>query len=201
MKRRNYFLLSIAATFLQLAFVVCSVHAAPPQSQLEWYVRLIAQSPASHLRDSNNVLGQLLDSVDGYDSHDLKELAPFASPYLTIVFAHDDWVGHEDNYTSDYHSVKWKEPDQWEFQVMSDDPWLDVYLYWENVRVLKQDISGAELQDKMYFEDVDTGELIKIIDNGVPVASYPFNMDGKTVRTFRWILEEKGGGKGNNKNK
>jgi hypothetical protein len=214
MKRRNYFSISIAATFLLLAFVVSSTHAAPPErpnkptkntdSGVAWYVRLIAQTPSDNLLDRNNVLGQLSDSVDGYDSHDLKELESVFSPYLTIVFPHDDWVGHEDNYASDYHAVKWQEPDQWVFQVKSDDIWRDVYLSWENVLVLNGDISGEELQDKMYLEDVDTGALIKIIENGVPVVGYPFNMDGKTVRTFRWILagkEEKGGVKGNNKNK
>jgi hypothetical protein len=221
MKRRNYFLLSIAATFLLLAFIVSSVHAAPPErptkptkppkttdSGGEWYLRLIAQSPSGDLRDKNNVLGQLFDSEDGYDSHDLKELESVFSPYLTIVFPHDDWVGHEDNYASDYHAVKWQEPDQWVFKVMSDVPDLDVVLYWEDVRVLQQDTSGAELMEKMSLQDLDTLELIKIVENDVSVASYSFNMDGeinedgKTVRTFRWILagkEEKGGGKGHNK--
>ena len=201
MKRKNYLLVSITATFILLAFVVCSVHAAPPQkNQAEWYVRLIAHSPADNLLDRNNVLGQLFDSVDGYDSHDLKELDPPYSPYLTIVFPHDDWVGHEDNYSSDYHAVKWKEPDQWVFQVKSDNPSLDVDLYWGKVRVLNGDISGAELMDKMSLEDVDTGELLKIVENDVSLVVYPFNMNGKTVRTFRWILEEKGGGKGKDKN-
>ena len=88
------------------------------------------------------------------------------------------------------------------FQVMSDVPDLNVVLYWENVRVLQGDISGGELMDKMSLEDLDTGELIKIVENGVSEVSYSFNMDGETVRTFSWILagkEEKGGGKGHNK--
>jgi hypothetical protein len=214
MKRRNYLSLFIVATFLLLAFVVNSALAAPPERPnkptkntdrgVEWYVRLIAQSPADNLLDRNNVLGQLFDSVDGYDSHDLKELDPFATPYLTIVFPHEEWARPEDNYSSDYHAVKWQEPDHWVFQVKSDDIWRDVYLSWENVLVLNGDISGEELQDKMYLEDVDSGALIKIIENGVPVAGYPFNMDGEPVRTFRWILtgkeeKEKGGGKGHNK--
>jgi hypothetical protein len=198
MKRRNYLSLSITATFLLLAFIVCSALAAPPQRGGEWYLQLIAQSPAGDLSDSNNALGQLFDSLDGYDSHDLKELDPLSTPYLTIVFPHDDWVGNEGNYTFDYHAVKWKEPDQWVFQVMSDDPSRDVDLYWGKVRVLQGDISGEELMDKMSLEDLDTGELIKIVDDDVSVVSYSFNMDGKTVRTFSWILEEKGRGKGNN---
>jgi hypothetical protein len=196
-KRRNYFSLYITATFLLLAFVVSSALAAPPEKPPkqrgdEWYLRLIVQSQSGDLRDSNNVLGQLFDSLDGYDSHDLRELDPFASPYLTIVFPHDDWVGHEDNYTSDYHAVKLHETDQWEFQVKSDDPWLDVYLHWENARVLVQDASGEELMEKMFLEDVDAGVLIKIVGNdGISVKSYPFNMDGMTARTFRWVLEGK----------
>jgi hypothetical protein len=190
-------------------FIVPSAHAAPPERPTkptkqrgdEWYVRLVAKSPAGDLRDSNNVLGQLFDSEDGYDSHDLRELASSFTPYLTIVFPHDDWIGHEDNYTSDYHVVKLNEPDQWMFRVMSDDPSLNVDLHWENVRVLQQDVSGEELMEKMSLEDLDTGELIKIVNDDGYLVSYSFNMDGKTARTFRWILagkKEKGGGNGNN---
>ena len=99
--------------------------------------------------------------------------------------------------------VKLNEPDQWMFRVMSDDPSLNVDLHWENVRVLQQDDSGEELMEKMSLEDLDTGELFKIVNDDGYLVSYSFNMDGKTARTFRWILagkEEKqnGGGNGNN---
>jgi VCBS repeat-containing protein len=57
----------------------------------EWYVRLIAEWPAGNLKDRNNVLGELVDSDPGFDVHDLKELPPFSTQFLTVVFPHDDW--------------------------------------------------------------------------------------------------------------
>jgi hypothetical protein len=169
----------------------------------DWYVRIIAESPAEDLCDTRNVLGQLSGSEDGYDMRDLPELAPHTSPYLTVVFPHDDWGDRADNYTSDFHPPGWARGDEWVFQVHSDSPYRDVRLGWENVTMLQRTCwqagdqcpwtvhrtrSGAPLMDKMWLEDVDTGEVIKVAVDGVP-RDYWFNMDGQTVRTFRWMLK------------
>jgi len=138
---------------------------------------------------------------------DLPEMAPFSTPYLTIVFPHDDWGDHAGDYASDYHPPGWKEADEWVFQVRTDSPWRDVRLAWESVRMLASvvlhdngrrqwtthpDKSGESLMAKMWLEDLDTGEMIKVAEDGVP-QDYWFNMDGQTVRTFRWILKGKDG--------
>ena len=44
----------------------------------------------------------------------------------------------------------------------------------------------------MWLEDVDSGERIDAIVEG-SVQSYPFNMAGSTVRTFRWVLDSHNG--------
>ncbi len=178
----------------------------PPTRIDEWYVRLIAETPAEGLYDTRNVLGQLIGSEDGFDTRDLPEMAPFATPYLTIVFPHEDWGEHAGDYASDFHSPDWKQADQWVFQVKSDSPWRDVRLAWENLTMLQslwshennqrqwtthRVKSGEALMAKMWLEDMDTGDLVKVAEDGVP-TDYWFNMDGQTVRTFRWVLKGKG---------
>ena len=54
-------------------------------------MRVIVES--GDFRDAGNVLGQLPDSLDGPDGHDLEELAPFGSSYLTVIFPHEEWGG------------------------------------------------------------------------------------------------------------
>ena len=50
------------------------------------FLPALAQARRGDLRDAGNLFGQLPASRDGRDLHDLPELSPFASPYLTVVF-------------------------------------------------------------------------------------------------------------------
>jgi hypothetical protein len=185
---------------------VGSTEKAPSSRIDEWYVRVIAEAPADGLADTRNVLGQLIGSIDGYDLRDLPEMAPFSSPYLTVVFPHPEWGEKAGDYASDYHPPGFREADQWVFQVRTDDPWRDVRLAWAPVRVLSSTVShdtgrrqwathpdrdGEALMARMWLEDLDTGEMVKVVSDGV-VADHAFNMGGRTVRTFRWILKGKG---------
>jgi hypothetical protein len=188
-------------------WLITPVSAAQPDWQQEWYLRLLAESPPDGLKDHSNVLGQLLDSQAGYDRHDLPELDPFAAPYLTIVFPHDDWLDNSDNYTSDYHAADYWAADQWVFQVKSDDPDRDVTLRWDAVHLLegiwtqgngkrsrgrgKQE-DAANLMTRMWLEDVETGKRVEAVVDGL-VQNYQFNMDGLNVRTFRWVLNDPNG--------
>ena len=135
----------------------------------EWYVSLTAT--AGDLKDSGNVLGQLRDSQYGYDLHDLKELSPFATPYLTIVFPHPDWGDHAGDYGSDFRGTH-KRKNKWTFEVRSDDPNREITLSWSSLA----DMSGMSLLDTV---------------TGTKVAAqhadqqYTFNMDGETVRKLQ----------------
>jgi FG-GAP repeat len=173
-----------------------------PDETGEWYIRLIAESFNEGLIDRGNVLGQLETSADGHDSHDLTELDPFGEPYLTIVFPHSDWGDEAGDYTSDYHPSMGRIDDEWIFEVRTEDPNREIRLAWEPLRVLASedpdpgeqrqwtlsDQSGEPLMDTMWLQDLATGELIKAADGGV-IADYTFNMDGETVRAFRWYAE------------
>ena len=147
-----------------------TVHAAE-LGKGEWYVSLTAT--AGDLKDSGNVLGQLRDSRYGYDLHDLKELSPFATPYLTIVFPHPDWGDHAGDYGSDFRGTN-KRKNKWTFEVRSDDPNREITLSWSSLA----DMSGMSL--------LDTATGMKVAAQHAD-QQYTFNMDGETVRSFEWV--------------
>ncbi len=143
---------------------------APERGDGSWSVRLIASS--GELEDYANVLGQLSDSVDGYDSHDLLDLPPL-TPYLTAVFPHPDWGDQANDYTSDYHQPRDEsEPDVWSFEIRSSDPAAEVTLHWEGPEAR---LVGSVLTD------LETLEQVAVTPDG----SYTFTMNGPT-RSFRW---------------
>ncbi len=135
-----------------------------------WYIRLIVESDG--LEDLSNVIGQLPDSVDGYDSHDLLELFPL-DPYLSVVFPHPVWGDRADDYTSDYHQLRDEsEPDAWAFEVRSSDPTAEITLRWEGP---ESRLLGSILTD------LETGEQVAV----APGGSYTFIMTD-TTRSFFW---------------
>jgi hypothetical protein len=96
----------------------------------DWYIRLIAE--AGDMRDAGNVLGQLSDSSNGYDKHDLKEMKPFdQNRYLTIVFPHDKWGNFSGDYGSDFHAPTVRRQGEWNFRVMASNGVREVDLSFE----------------------------------------------------------------------
>ena len=166
----------------------------------EWYLRLIAEVSSQNMKDRGNVLGHLNDSVSGYDSHDLPEMAPFGDNYLTIVFPHPEWGEKAGDYTSDYHNPDAHNADEWTFEVRSSATNSEVKLYWEGLNVLSTSYDGNKLKKKeervidtllqrMWLEDTATGERIDaVVDN--KLQSYTFSMNGSNVRAFRWGIGE-----------
>jgi len=110
----------------------------PSPSGEGWFIRLIAES--NQMRDAGNVLGQLPDSLNGYDKHDLKEMPPFdKDQYLTIVFPHEDWGKFSGDYASDYRALFNKSKGVWDFTVKASDDVKFVTLSFEGAAsLLKQ---------------------------------------------------------------
>jgi hypothetical protein len=145
--------------------------SAALRSRSDWFIRLVATS--GDLVDRNNVFGQLSDSVEGYDSHDLLELDPDLGDHLTIVFPHLEWGINAGNYASDYRSFRLR-LNRWDFEVHSSDPVAQVVLSWE---------SAANKLRNSVLTDRDTHKRIHPRADG----SYVFNMNGNT-RAFTWTL-------------
>jgi len=144
----------------------------------EWFVRLIAEVPSQQLKDQGNVLGMLKSSIDGYDTHDLKELPPFGSFYLTIVFPHTDWGDNGGDYASDFHKRKhWRTGDEWMFVVKSNVP--------RNVTLSWQGYDGLKRLYRMRLMDMETGKIVRAVKRK-KLQTYTFSMVGTSHR-FKWI--------------
>ena len=149
-----------------------------------WYVRLIAEEASQNLRTRNSVLGQLPDSVDGYDAHDLPKLPPFGAPYLSIAFPHSAWGTRAGDYASDYrpnHAAGGYGPNRppgagpsktpglpsatWRFEVRTDRAGYAVQLRWEG---------PPDWLGRMEPVNDDTGRCPAsdpiVLRNGVPVT-------------------------------
>ena len=163
------------------------VNAQEPSAGLsegEWYVRLVVANESEGLSDRGNVLGQLHASASGKDTHDLRELNPHSSPYLSVVFNKADWGSDAGNYSSDYRGTN-AAGAIWEFEVRSDDVNREVTLGWDSSD--RHKLLQSRLIDKK------TGEEIRIAEMGISSSrlivaplQYVFNMEGESIRRFRW---------------
>jgi hypothetical protein len=127
-----------------------------------WFVRLIVES--GNYRDDGNVLGQLPDSVDGMDKHDLEELVPFGEHFLTIVFPHEEWESDAWGFTSDFHATSLRPQGEWVFAVHASSDVTHASLRLEG---------PAKILKKAKLRDLETGKLVKFSRGG-----YRFDLDG-----------------------
>jgi len=144
----------------------------------EWYVRFILTSDTGGLEDSYNTLGQLVDALPGFDEYDLPELGQtWPGTYLSVIFFRPDWETARKTYNTDYHPVPAKNntPDDWTFEVRSDDPARALSLTWEG---------GNTKLKSMVLVDLQEGTAVAAAIDGV-TQTYHFTMNG-TVRQFAW---------------
>jgi trimeric autotransporter adhesin len=142
----------------------------PEEALTGWYVRVVAEGGG--LTDRGNVLGQLSTAADGLDAHDLPELPPFSSPYLTVVFPHPEWGGALPQYASDYRKLVKGNVGTWDFEVRSDDPSRAVTLSFDG---------PGYILKKATLTDLATGQRIAL----QKTKSYSFTLTA-TTRAFRF---------------
>lgn len=102
---------------------------ALPDASGEWKVRLRVENAKSGAK-TRALLGQRLDAEPGYDPADLTALAPFASPYLTLVLPQPGWGANKGDYTSDFRPADGA-PAQWKLELRSNPAGSQVVLRWE----------------------------------------------------------------------
>ncbi len=137
-----------------------------------WLVRLTVSGAG--MVDDGNLLGQLPDSRDGYDRHDLAELPPFGSRYLTVVFPHQDWGRRAGDYSTDFHALgSGPHADRWPFEVWSAGAGR-VTLSWQGPEWA---LENAVLVDGL------TGERIRVQSG----RHYTFEMEGP-LHPFTWVF-------------
>ncbi len=138
-----------------------------------WAVRLTATAPG--MADDGNLFGQLPDSADGWDRHDLIELDPFGDHYLTVVFPHGDWGQRAGDYATDFHALgAGPHRDRWTFEVWASAGVKRVMLTWDGPeQVLQRSVLVNER----------TGERLR----PTPYGTYVFDLEGGLHR-FTWHL-------------
>jgi len=165
-----------------------------------WYVRLLIKDSARGMESFNTQLGQL-DRADAVSQHTLKALKPFDGNYLDIVFHNPDGV-EEGDYKVNFHTYEANATDSWEFTVRSSDSDAQLSLSIRGLYVLTpyEDEQGRTryheyrsisnpLLTHMKLVDEDTQEEISALVDG-KISTYTFGMDGKSEKTFRFVLEE-----------
>jgi len=164
-----------------------------------WYIRLVAYDKSRNLKNTSTILGGLLES-DATQKHTLKALIPFGGSYLDVFFHNLDDV-KEGDYKVNFHYYDINDSESWEFTVCTDDANADIELSWIGLYVLSPytDKYGRTryhehrsltnpLISQMKLVDISSGEELPAMI-GSQILKYNFNMDGKTKKSFRWIVD------------
>ena len=168
-----------------LDVVVSPAYAAPAVSNHvkpqmlananDWYIRLKVDNPVTGWSDHNSLLGELMDANIGFDPHDVQEMAPYAAPYLTLVFPKPEWDVNAGDYASDFHRFNLK-VQTWNFEVRAKPIGSKVFLSWEG--------SPALLKRSRLIE-IATGKIILPSDPRWKAKGYPIKLTN-AVQKYTW---------------
>ena len=159
-----------------LDWIAGPAEAAPQPTTSEWWVSLKLKNHVNGGESGTVRLGQLGTAQTGYDAHDLPKLAPFAAPYLSLVFPHPDWDPKAGDYATDYRPTQGNQPQDWTFEVRADPATGVVFLSWEgDARKLK----------RMRLIDVQTGKTIQPAAKKWSRKGYPITLQNP-VQRYIW---------------
>ena len=152
-------------------WLIPSATAAEPTES--WKVRLRVENPKTGAK-ARALLGQRPGAEPGYDPADLTALAPFASPYLTLVFPQPGWGINKGDYAADFRPADGV-PEQWNLELRSDPAGSQVVLRWEGDPAV---LARSRLTDRQ------TGKVIVPTDPAY-AQGYPLSLTTK-VRALSW---------------
>lgn len=141
----------------------------------DWYVRVKVDNRVTGWQDHGLLLGQLTDAQPGHDPNDQSKMAPFAKPYLMLVFPQPGWGDKKGDYATDFRPVT-GQPDTWTFEIRAEPVGSQVFLSWEGDR---------KIFKRSQLINVATGETIEPADPRWAKKGYPVSLD-TPVKTFSW---------------
>lgn len=209
-KINNIFLSTV--TTLSLFLTGCgsstdnsSVQTTVPEAKVGgWYGKTMISATADdgkvYTHGTAGIFGELIESNDAKDKHDIKSYGPST---LQIVFPQTEWDEDNGYYFSDYHHFDQnsEEKSVWTFQIRNDvttpdlksatitiklDGIYDVNYKEENGNIVYEE-SGQQntnIYQNITLVDVDNKTSYSVEE----LSEANLNMDGLTVRTFRWVL-------------
>jgi len=145
---------------------------APPAraADSEWQVRLGVENRVTGWKDATNLVGQKLTAQTGYDRHDLIGMAPFAAPYLSLVFPHGDWSTlngqkRAGDYDTDFRPAQGNPATTWSFELRASPTGGKVFITWQG---------DPAILKRSRLVDLQTGRTIdptaKAYAQGYPVT-------------------------------
>jgi hypothetical protein len=145
---------------------------------VDWTVKLTLDNHVTGQKSGTVRLGQLGLAQLGYDAHDLPKLAPFAKPYLSLVFPHPEWGPQAADYATDYRPLS-RRPDEWTFEVRAEPVGGVVFLSWEG---------DAKQLKRMRLIDQQTGKTIQPAAKKWTRKGYPITLNNPVQRyTWRYL--------------
>ncbi len=168
------------------------------EKAINWYIRLQAEDTSKQIISSNTQLG-VLDEEGATVKHTLSTLPPMGSDYIDIVF--QDPVGVDaGEYKTNFQQFAENSEYRWQFTVKTDNTNANIALTWRGLYVLNPYIDDQDRQRyeetrsmsnllirNMQLIDVDTGNVMNVL-SGDNAKVYYFNMNGKTEKTFEWVV-------------
>lgn len=158
-----------------------------------WYMRTTVKATTSdgkvYEHKTAGVFGELSDSEAGKDSHDIPSMG---NAKLYVLFT-PDWETENTTYFSDYHRYGESDPRVWTFQVVSPfsdaaltlnvDGVFDVYKK-AGEPFVERPSSDESLKNTLHLVDLDNQRVYTYDE----LANADLTMDGKTARSFRWVI-------------
>ena len=143
----------------------------------DWYVRLKLDNHVTGWKSYSNLLGQMAGTQAGFDLRDLDAMAPFAKPYLTLVFPHPEWGDKAGDYSADFRPPQPRgKPVDWLFEVRADPVNNGVFLSWEG---------DPAILKRSRLVDVRTGKTLNVSAGKWAKKGYPIQAKG-TVERYIW---------------
>ena len=140
----------------------------------DWFVRLSAES--GRYKDKGNAFGQLKDSSNGQDSHDLEEMPPISSTYLTILYDNPEFEPSNWGYSTDLRALTKRPGGEWNMSVRASQDIETVTLKWKG---------NADILARMTLTNELSGETIEVGQSG----SYTFTMPPGGENPFRITVQ------------
>ena len=208
-KRINNILLSGVTSFALLMTGCGSDNTSTGSTAQEpkiggWYGKTVVSATSNdgkvYTHGTAGIFGKLIESSDLKDKHDIKSYGPST---LQIVFPQTEWDEDNGYYFSDYRyfDENGEEKSVWTFQIRNDVTSPDL----KNAPITIKldgiyDVNFKEIDGKIVYEEsgqqnttIYQNLSLVDVDNGMSytleeLAEATLNMDGLTVRTFRWVL-------------
>jgi len=147
----------------------------------DWQVRLGVENRVTGWKDTTNLLGQKTTAQTGYDAHDLIGMAPFATPYLSLVFPHLDWLATADgqkragDYDTDFRPAQGNPPTTWTFELRTSPTGGKVFITWQG---------DPAILKRSRLVDLQTGRIVEPTARAY-AQGYPVVLKAG-VQRYRW---------------